>query len=73
MELAEPQPLPVVWVTSVQLKEHLGIRSDVTLTRYIRLGLPAHKVGKAYLFDLIEVDRWIQSRCITPAPDQGVA
>ena len=32
------------------------------LTRLIKEGLPAHKIGRAYRFDLIEVDAWFRTR-----------
>lgn len=52
--------LPVNWVTSRDVMQHLGIRSQVTLTKLIKEGLPAHKIGKGYRFDLIEVDAWLR-------------
>jgi len=41
--------------------EHLGVSRD-TVYRWIdRRGLPAHKVGRFWKFQLAEVDEWVRS------------
>ena len=58
-----PTPLPPTnWVDTTALMAHLGIKARVTVGIYIKQGLPAHKVGKGYRFDLTEVDAWVRSR-----------
>jgi excisionase family DNA binding protein len=59
------------YLTANQVCELLQI-SRRTLTSWIRAGLPVHQmVRRGYLrFDEDEVRAWVQSRCITPTPDQ---
>ena len=64
------EQLPTDWVTKDVLMAHLRIKSANTITAYIKQGMPAHRIGKGYLFDLTEVDQWVRCRCITPAPGQ---
>lgn len=53
---------PTSWVRTDQLMEHLQVKSPNTITRLIREGLPAHRIGRTYRFDLTEVDAWFRAR-----------
>jgi len=33
-----------------------------TIFNYIKKGMPAHKIGKAWMFDEKEVDEWIKKK-----------
>jgi excisionase family DNA binding protein len=46
------------------------VKSPNTITEMVKRGLPAHKVGKGYRFDLAEVDEWIRSRWTAQTPGQ---
>ena len=64
------------YITIDGLMEEFHIRSKTTVHRLIALGLPVHQMRPRgrLLFRLDEVQAWMdQSRCIAPAPDQGVA
>jgi predicted DNA-binding transcriptional regulator AlpA len=55
--------------------ERLHIGSKMTLYRYIRDGLPCHRVrpNSPRLYIWSEVSAWVKSRCTAPAPDRGAA
>lgn len=49
------------WISVDDVAEHLGVSRD-TVYRWIdRRGLPAHKVGRFWKFQLAEVDEWVRS------------
>jgi len=58
--------------TAVEICELLGIHEQ-TLARWIKAGLPTHQPIRRgrRLFVRAEVLAWVQSRCITPKPDQA--
>jgi predicted DNA-binding transcriptional regulator AlpA len=62
------------YLTAVELAEQLGV-NYATIGRWRSQGLPTHQVVKrgVRLFVLAEVQAWIESRCIEPAPGQDVA
>lgn len=61
---------PVTWAELPEVADHLHV-SIRTARRFVReQRLPAHKIGTRYLFNLREVDRWIESRCTTTGPAQ---
>ena len=46
------------WVSVDQIAEHLGVTRD-SIYRWIdRKGLPAHRVGRLWKFQVSEVDDW---------------
>ncbi len=48
------------WVRFPDLGKHLGV-SRATINRWIKRGMPHHKVGRVVLFDPAEVEAWIRS------------
>ena len=49
------------WVSVDQIAEHLGVKRD-SIYRWIdRKGLPAHRVGRLWKFQVSEVDDWVRS------------
>lgn len=50
----------------------LGV-SRATVYRYLALGMPSHSPHKRgrRLFDPLEVQAWVKSRCTRPSPDQS--
>jgi predicted DNA-binding transcriptional regulator AlpA len=53
--------------------EHLGVSRN-TVSTYVRSGMPAHKIrGGRYLYDLREIDAWIDSRWSSRNPGQYCA
>ena len=48
------------WVSVDQIAEHLGVTRD-SIYRWIdRKGLPAHRVGRLWKFQISEVDDWVR-------------
>ncbi|HEY6416349.1 MAG TPA: helix-turn-helix domain-containing protein [Acidimicrobiales bacterium] len=52
---------PTNWVDTKTLMNHLSIKTPALVTRLIREGMPAHRIGKGYRYDLREVDAWIRA------------
>lgn len=49
------------WVSVDKIAEHLGVTRD-SIYRWIdRKGLPAHRVGRLWKFQLTEVDEWVRA------------
>lgn len=66
--LCDPNPLcrsaaltAEPWVSVDQIAEHLGVTRD-SIYRWIdRKGLPAHRVGRLWKFQMSEVDDWVRA------------
>ena len=50
------------WVTAHEVAEHLGVAKDTVYRWRERKGLPAHKIGRLWKFQLSEVDDWVTCR-----------
>ena len=49
------------WVSVDEVAQYLGIAKD-TVYRWIeKRGLPAHRVGRLWKFQLSEIDAWVKS------------
>ncbi len=49
------------WVTASEVAKHLGIAKDTVYRWREHKGLPAHKIGRLWKFQLSEVDRWVRA------------
>lgn len=49
------------WVTAEQVAQHLGVVKDTVYRWRERKGLPAHKIGRLWKFQLSEVDEWVRA------------
>ena len=49
------------WVTAEQVAEHLGVVKDTVYRWRERKGLPAHKIGRLWKFQLSEVNEWVRN------------
>jgi excisionase family DNA binding protein len=67
----ELESTPTYWDIG-ELMSRLHVKARQTIYRYVELdGLPAHRLpGGAYLFDPLEVDAWVKSRCTSPDAGQ---
>ena len=52
---SEPQ------VTAIDVARHLGVVKDTVYRWRERKGLPAHKIGRLWKFQLSEVDKWVRA------------
>ena len=49
------------WISVSEVARHLGVARD-TVYRWIdSRGMPAHRVGRFWKFQLSEVDEWVKS------------
>ena len=49
------------WISVAEVARHLGVARD-TVYRWIdSRGMPAHRVGRFWKFQLSEVDAWVKS------------
>lgn len=48
------------WVTAEQVARHLGVTKDTVYCWRECKGLPAHKIGRLWKFQLSEVDGWVR-------------
>ena len=49
------------WISVAEVADHLGVSRD-TVYRWIdSRGMPAHRVGRFWKFQLSEVDKWVKS------------
>ncbi|MBB9584360.1 MULTISPECIES: helix-turn-helix domain-containing protein [Gammaproteobacteria] len=49
------------WVTAELVAQHLGVAKDTVYRWRERKGLPAHRVGRLWKFQLSEVDVWVRA------------
>lgn len=54
-------PKPSPWLSVDEIAEHLGIKRDTVYLWIDKKGLPAHKVGRLWKFQVEEVDEWVRS------------
>jgi excisionase family DNA binding protein len=67
MNLGSAQLEP--WVTAEQVAEHLGVAKETVYRWREHRGLPAHKVGRLWKFQLSEVNEWVR----TGGADESIA
>ena len=49
------------WVSLEEIAAHLGVSKD-TVHRWLRKrGMPAHKVGRLWKFQVTEVNEWVRA------------
>ena len=49
------------WVSVEQVAQHLGVAKDTVYRWREHRGLPAHRVGRLWKFQLSEVDDWVRA------------
>ncbi len=49
------------WVTTIDVARHLGVVKDTVYRWRERKGLPAHRIGRLWKFQLSEVDEWVRA------------
>lgn len=48
------------WVTAHDVAKHLGVVKDTIYRWREHKGLPAHKIGRLWKFQVSEVDEWVR-------------
>lgn len=51
----------VPWVTAKNVAQHLGVAKDTIYRWRERKGLPAHRVGRLWNFQLSEIDEGVRA------------
>lgn len=59
------------WVTAIDVARHLGVVKDTVYRWRERKGLPAHKIGRLWKFQLSEVDEWVRAGGADDGTDNG--
>lgn len=49
------------WVTAIDVARHLGVVKDTVYRWREHKGLPAHKIGRLWKFQLSEIDEWVRA------------
>jgi excisionase family DNA binding protein len=49
------------WLSADAIAEHLGVTKDSVYSWIARRGMPAHRVGRLWKFQVSEVDAWVRS------------
>jgi excisionase family DNA binding protein len=53
--------VPESWLSAEEVAEHLGVIKDTVYSWIATKGMPAHKVGRLWKFQISEVDEWVRS------------
>lgn len=49
------------WLSAEEIAEHLGVTKDTVYVWIASRAMPAHKVGRLWKFQKLEVDDWVKS------------
>ncbi len=49
------------WLSVEEIANHLGIKKDTVYKWLAIKRIPAHKVGKLWKFNKVEIDEWVKS------------
>jgi len=49
------------WLSVEEIAEYLGISKDTVYAWISKKGMPAHRVGRFWKFQRVEIDTWVKS------------
>jgi len=49
------------WLSADDIAGHLGVTKDTVYAWIAAKGMPAHKVGRLWRFQVSEVDEWVRT------------
>lgn len=49
------------WLSVEEIAEYLGTSKDTVYAWIAKKGMPAHRVGRFWKFQRVEVDTWVKS------------
>ena len=59
--MQEISQTPERWYSTKEICAYLGVSRDTLLTWIAEKELPAHKVGRNWMFKTSEIDEWVKS------------
>lgn len=59
------------WLSVEEIAEHLGVSKDTVYAWISKKSMPAHRVGRLWKFQKVEVDVWIKAGGANDEPDSG--
>ena len=59
--MTDKQEMVDRWYSTKEICAYLGISRDTMLTWISKKNMPAHKVGRNWMFKPSEVDEWVKS------------
>lgn len=63
--MAEP------WLSADQIAAHLGVTKDTVYAWIAEKGMPAHKIGRLWKFQMSAVDEWVRSEGTAAAAEDA--
>lgn len=48
------------WLSAEDIATHLGVTKDTVYSWIANKAMPAHKVGRLWKFQAVEVDEWVR-------------
>ncbi|AYG02349.1 helix-turn-helix domain-containing protein [Gryllotalpicola protaetiae] len=48
------------WVSAEEIASHLGVTKETVYVWIAEKGMPAHKIGRLWKFQVSEVDEWVR-------------
>jgi excisionase family DNA binding protein len=58
------------WLSIHEICEHLGVSSD-TVYKWIKQGMPAHRMGRLWKFKKDQVDSWVEAGGAADSTDKS--
>lgn len=58
------------WLSVDEVAEHLGVSKDSVYVWIAKRGMPAHKVGRLWKFQKVEIDTWVKDDGASDAEQQ---
>ena len=49
------------WLSVEEIADYLGVKRDTVYKWITRKKMPAHKLGRLWTFQKVEVDEWVRS------------
>lgn len=49
------------WFSVEEIAEHLGVSKDTVYAWISKKNMPAHRVGRLWKFQKVEIDNWIKA------------
>lgn len=52
--------MPEPWLSADDIATHLGVTKDTVYAWIAEKGMPAHKIGRLWKFQVSEIDDWVR-------------